>query len=312
MSKQIHVAVLLGGLSSEREVSLVSGKACADALRREGYKVSEIDVGYNLWEQLKAVQPDVVFNALHGDWGEDGDMYGKPYTHSGVMASALAMDKHRAKSVLRDAGITVPEGGMKRRVDVASVHPFAPPYVVKPNGQGSSVGVYIIKEGDAPLASLKDQEDMGEHVIVEKYVPGRELTVAVMGGRALAVTEIVPDTDWYDFEAKYSDGGSRHVVPADIPDDVTTLCLEWALVAHNALGCQGVSRADFRYDDITEDLTDIVNKIVMLEVNTQPGMTPTSLAPEQAAHSGISFEQLCRWMVEDASWPRMSGDNINA
>ena len=313
-----HVAVLLGGISSEREVSLVSGKACADALRRVGYKVTEIDVGYNLWEQLKAADPDVIFNALHGDWGEDGrvqgvlDMYGKPYTHSGVMASSLAMDKHRAKSVLRDAGITVPEGGLMRRIDIAKEHPLKPPYVVKPNGQGSSMGVFIIKTGDAPLARLADMNDMGEYVIVEKYVPGRELTVAIMGDRALAVTEIVPHTDWYDFEAKYSDGGSDHVVPADIPADVSQLCLDWALKAHKALGCQGVSRADFRYNDVTENLTDIVNKIVMLEVNTQPGMTPTSLAPEQAAYCGIGFDAMCRWMVEDASWPRMSEDNINA
>ncbi|MEP6342868.1 MAG: D-alanine--D-alanine ligase [Maricaulaceae bacterium] len=317
MTDKLHVAVLLGGVSSERDVSLVSGKACVEALRREGYRVSEIDVGYNLWEQLTQVKPDVVFNALHGDWGEDGrvqgvlDMFGKPYTHSGVMASALAMDKHRAKSVLRDAGITVPEGGMRRRLDVAKAHPFAPPYVVKPNGQGSSVGVFIIKSGDAPLATLVDETDMGDFVIVEKYVPGRELTVTVMGERALAVTEIVPNTDWYDFNAKYSDGGSYHVVPAEIPVEATKLCLEWALKAHNALGCRGVSRADFRFDDVTENLTDIVNKMVMLEVNTQPGMTPTSLAPEQAAHCGIEFDGLCRWMVEDASWPRQSADNTN-
>ena len=317
MTGKLHVAVLLGGISSERDVSLVSGKACVEALRREGYDVSEIDVGYNLWEQLTQVKPDVIFNALHGDWGEDGrvqgvlDMFGKPYTHSGVMASALAMDKHRAKSVLRDAGITVPEGGMRRRLDVAKAHPFAPPYVVKPNGQGSSVGVFIIKAGDAPLAALADEADMGDFVIVEKYVPGRELTVTVMGERALAVTEIVPNTDWYDFNAKYSDGGSYHVVPAEIPKEATKLCLEWALKAHKALGCRGVSRADFRFDDVTENLTDIVNKMVMLEVNTQPGMTPTSLAPEQAAHCGIEFDALCRWMVEDATWPRQSADNIN-
>lgn len=317
MTSKQHVAVLLGGVSSERDVSLVSGKACAQALRREGYSVTEIDAGYHLWEQLKEAQPDVVFNALHGDWGEDGrvqgvlDMYGKPYTHSGVMASALAMDKHRAKSVLRAAGITVPEGGLMRRLGVAAAHPIKPPYVVKPNGQGSSVGVYIIKAGDPPLAALAEQADMGEHVIVESYVPGRELTVAVMGDRALVVTEIVPDTDWYDFAAKYSDGGSSHIVPADIPEEVTDLCLDWALRAHKALGCRGLSRADFRYDDITENLTDIVNKIVMLEVNTQPGMTPTSLAPEQAAHCGIGFDDLCRWMVEEASWPRQNADNIN-
>ena len=313
-----HVAVLLGGISSERDVSMVSGKDCAAALRREGYRVSEIDAGYHLWEQLKTVEPDVVFNALHGDWGEDGrvqgvlDMYGKPYTHSGVMTSALAMDKHRAKSVLRDAGITVPEGGLKRRVDVAKAHPFAPPYVVKPNGQGSSVGVYIVKAGEAPLAALAEQDDMGDFVIVEKYVPGRELTVAVMGDRALAVTEIVPNTDWYDFNAKYADGGSSHVLPAEISDEATKLCLDWALKAHQALGCRGVSRADFRFDDITENLTDIVNKMVMLEVNTQPGMTPTSLAPEQAALCGFGFDALCRWMVEDASWPRQNGNNISA
>ena len=318
MTDKLHVAVLLGGLSSERDVSLVSGKACAEALRREDFQVSEIDVDYNLWEQLTQIKPDVIFNALHGDWGEDGrvqgvlDMFGKPYTHSGVMASALAMDKHRAKSVLRDAGITVPEGGMMRRVDVAKAHPFAPPYVVKPNGQGSSVGVFIVKPNDAPLAALVDEVEMGEYVIVEKYVPGRELTVTVMGDRALAVTEIVPKTDWYDFNAKYSDGGSYHVVPAEISDEATKLCLLWALKAHKALGCRGVSRADFRFDDITEDLTDIVNKMVMLEVNTQPGMTPTSLAPEQAAYCGVAFDDLCRWMVEDASWPRQNGDNISA
>jgi D-alanine-D-alanine ligase len=318
MTKLAHIAVLKGGMSSERDVSFVSGAACAKALRGEGYRVSEIDVSYNLWEQLQALSPDIIFNALHGDWGEDGrvqgvlDMYGKPYSHSGVMASALAMDKHRAKSVLRDVGITVPEGGLMRRVDVAKAHPFAPPYVVKPNGQGSSVGVYIIKAGEPPLAMLADQADMGDYVIAEKYVPGRELTVAVMGDRALAVTEIIPDVDWYDFDAKYSDGGSRHVVPAVIPDDVTQLCLDWALKAHQALGCRGVTRADYRYDDITEDLTDIVNKIVMLEVNTQPGMTPTSLVPEQAAYRAIGFGALCRWIVEDATWPRMSAEIISA
>jgi len=317
MSENIHVAVLKGGVSSERDVSLVSGAACAKALSDEGYRVSEIDVGFNLWEQLQSTQPDVIFNALHGDWGEDGrvqgvlDMFGKPYTHSGVMASALAMDKHRAKSVLRDAGITVPKGGLLRRSDVAKAHPFEPPYVVKPNGQGSSVGVYIVKPGDAPLASLAAQDDMGDYVIAEKYVPGRELTVAVMGGRALAVTEIIPNQDWYDFEAKYADGGSQHVIPAKIPKDVENLCLDWALKAHNALGCQGVSRADYRFNDVSEELTDIVNKIVMLEVNTQPGMTPTSLVPEQAAFHGIGFGALCRWMVEDATWPRKSEDIIS-
>ncbi len=317
MSKTLHIAVLKGGVSSERDVSLVSGAACAKALRDEGYRVSEIDAGYNLWEQLQSAGPDVIFNALHGDWGEDGrvqgvlDMFGRPYTHSGVMASALAMDKHRAKSVLRDAGITVPKGGLIPRCDVATAHPFEPPYVVKPNGQGSSVGVYIVKKGDAPLHRLANKTDMGEAVIVEAYIPGRELTVAVMGDRSLAVTEIVPNVDWYDFEAKYADGGSQHIIPADIPHDVQKLCMDWALKAHKALGCQGVSRADYRFDDVSEELTDIVNKIVMLEVNTQPGMTPTSLVPEQAAFHGIGFGALCRWMVEDASWPRKSAQVIS-
>ncbi len=305
-----RVAVLKGGMSSEREVSLISGEACAKALREQGYEVTEIDVAPNLWEQLHEADPDVVFNALHGDWGEDGrvqgvlDMFGAPYTHSGVMASALAMDKHRTKAILRDVGINVSEGSLVNRRAASEAHPMEPPYVVKPNGQGSSHSIYIIKEGEAPAATMADNEDMGERVLAEKFVPGRELTVAVMDGKALAVTEIIPQTDWYDYEAKYSDGGSRHVVPANIPHDVTDLCLTWAALAHETLGCRGLTRADFRYNDINDDLTDIVNKIVMLEVNTQPGMTPVSLAPEQASCAGLSFSQLCRWIVEDASWPR--------
>jgi len=275
-----RVAVLKGGMSSERDVSLVSGSECAKALRSEGFDVTEIDVAPNLWEQLHDADPDVIFNALHGEWGEDGrvqgvlDLFGAPYTHSGVMASALAMDKHRSKAVLRDVGITVPKGALVPRLSAAKEHPMEPPYVVKPNAQGSSVGVYIVKDGANAPADMADNETMGDLVLAEEFVPGRELTVAVMDGKALAVTEIIPNTDWYDYEAKYADGGSHHVVPAQIPGEVTQICKTWALLAHETLGCRGV------------------------------GMTPTSLAPEQAGYVGLNFGQLCRWIVEDASWPR--------
>ena len=305
-----RVAVLKGGMSSEREVSLVTGVACAKALRNCNYDVVEIDVTHALWEQLKEANPDVIFNALHGDLGEDGrvqgvlDMFGKPYTHSGVMASALAMDKHRAKHVLKSVGITVAEGGLFDRLAVAKAHPIAVPYVVKPNGQGSSKSVYIIhgddhKQRDEILSDV----DMGDRVVVETYIPGRELTVAVKDGEAICVTEIIPK-GWYDFEEKYGQNAAEHVCPAELPDYVTALCLDWAVKAHNALGCRGISRADFRFNDENCTTDNVVNKIVMLEVNTQPGMTPTSLVPEQAAYVGIAFDQLCRWMVEDASWPR--------
>ncbi len=310
----LKVAVLMGGMSSERAVSLVSGGACAIALRTVGFDVTEIDVTHALWEQLKFADPDVIFNALHGDWGEDGrvqgvlDMYGKPYTHSGVMASALAMDKHRAKHVLKSVGITVPEGGLYKRVDVAKSHPLETPYVVKPNGQGSSKSVYIVKGAVTEHGgTILNDVEMGEDVVVESYVPGRELTVAVIDGKAVCVTEIIAaesENGWYDYDAKYGEAAAVHTCPADLPVYVSTLCMDWASKAHSALGCRGVSRADFRFNDenCTED--NVVNKIVMLEVNTQPGMTPTSLVPEQAAHVGIDFAQLCRWMVEDASWPR--------
>ncbi len=305
-----RIAVLKGGLSSERDVSLVTGAACADALRELNYDVIEIDVTHALWEQLKTAKPDVVFNALHGDWGEDGrvqgvlDMFGKPYTHSGVMASALAMDKHRAKHVLQAVGITVADGGLFDRLDVARTHPIDMPYVVKPNGQGSSKSVYIIRDDDsAPREAIAADIEMGEQVVVESYIPGRELTVAVKDGVAICVTEIIPQ-GWYDYEEKYGDNAAEHVCPAELPDYVTALCLDWAAKAHVALGCRGVSRADFRFNDENCTPDNVVNKIVMLEVNTQPGMTPTSLVPEQAAYVGIGFGQLCRWMVEDASWPR--------
>ncbi|WP_017930973.1 D-alanine--D-alanine ligase [Robiginitomaculum antarcticum] len=322
-----RVAVLYGGLSAEREVSLRSGTACGKALREEGYDVVMIDMTTSLMNQLRDAAPDVIFNALHGEWGEDGrvqgvlDLYGKPYTHSGVMASALAMDKQRAKAVLSDAGITVPQGRLVARDSLSAGHPMPLPYVIKPNAQGSSVGVFMVEAGaKTPPNEIADMPQMGEYVLIEPLIKGRELTVAVMDGKAMAVTEIIPAEGWYDYKAKYADGGSHHVVPAHIPDDVTQICMRWAEKAHIALGCRGLSRADLFYApdgnyppaakfseknaDINAVLTDIVNKVVMLEVNTQPGMTATSLAPEQAAFIGLSFNRLCRWIVEDATWPR--------
>ncbi len=313
MSKRI--AVLMGGMSPEREVSLVSGQAVIHALSVEGFDVVAIDVSSDFGEQLSKASPDVVFNALHGEWGEDGrvqgvlDLYGKPYTHSGVMASALAMDKHRAKIICKDAGINVPYGKLVPRAEAAHHHVLKPPYVIKPNAQGSSVGVYLIPEGaNRPPKEVASNDKMGEHVLAEEFAPGRELTVTVLGDKALCVTEIIAHTAFYDYEAKYTDGGSSHIVPADIPNAVTDICMEWAEIAHKALGCRGLTRSDFRYNDAqigkNAEKADIVNKIVMLELNTQPGMTPTSLSPEQALHVGMSFRQLCRWIVEDASVPR--------
>lgn len=304
-----HVAVLLGGLSSERKVSLVSGAACADALERLGAKVSRIDAGRDLAQRLAEAKPDVVFNALHGEWGEDGCVQGVletlaiPYTHSGVLASALAMDKAKAKAVLAAAGVRVPGGGLFDRHEVAKRHVIPPPYVVKPNAEGSSVGVIIIREGanSPPQEVASPDWTMGEQVMVEPFIAGRELAVAVIGeqggARALTVTDIVPRSGFYDYDAKYGEGGSVHVVPADLPPRVTEAALRMAEAAHAALGCRGVSRSDLRYDDVKDDL-------VLLEVNTQPGMTPTSLAPEQAAHLGMDFDKLVAWIVEDASCPR--------
>jgi len=296
-----HVAVLLGGLSSEREVSLVSGAACADALERLGARVSRIDAGRDIAQVLTALKPEVVFNALHGEWGEDGcvqgvlETLGLPYTHCGVLASALAMDKVRAKAVMAAAGVAVPGGGLFDRLAAARAHVMPPPYVVKPNAQGSSVGVFLVFEGanSPPTELLSPTWTYGEEVLIEPYVRGFELAVAVMDGKALAVTEIIPRTGFYDYEAKYGEDGSAHVVPARIPDAARDRALRMAELAHAALGCRGVTRADLRYDDINDIL-------VLLEVNTQPGMTPTSLVPEQAAHRGVAFDELVGWIVEDA------------
>jgi D-alanine-D-alanine ligase len=300
-----HVAVLMGGLSPERDVSLVSGAACAGALEALGARVTRLDAGRDVAERLAAIRPDVAFNALHGEWGEDGCVQGVletlaiPYTHSGVLASALAMDKAKAKAVLSAAGVRVPGGGLFDRREVARAHVLSPPYVVKPNAQGSSVGVFLVFEGaNSPPQALVDPSwTFGEQVMVEPYIAGRELAVAVMGDRALTVTDIVARTGFYDYEAKYGQGGSEHVVPAVLPGRVAEEARRLALTAHAALGCRGLTRSDLRYDDVKDDL-------VLLEVNTQPGMTPTSLAPEQAAHLGIDFNQLVLWIVEDASCPR--------
>jgi len=297
------IAVLQGGLSSEREVSFASAKKCIAALKARGHDVFEIDPAQEFWpEQIKKAAPELVFNALHGAWGEDGRIQGVleylrlPYTHSGVLASALAMDKQRAKAVLEAAGVRCPEGLIANRFEAAKAHLMDPPYVAKPNAEGSSVGVIIVREGDAQPPEVLGSDDWpyGDEVLIEKFIPGRELTTAVMGDRALAVTEITPKTAFYDFEAKYGEGGSLHQVPADIPAEIERYCLEAAQTAHDTIGCRGLTRSDFRYDPET-------GKVWLLEINTQPGMTPTSLAPEQADYCGISFEDLVEWMAEDAS-----------
>ena len=296
-----RVAVLMGGLSVEREVSLSSGRECANALRVAGYDVVELDAGHDLAARLAAIKPACVFNALHGRWGEDGCVQGLlewlriPYSHSGVLASALAMDKARAKAAYAAAGLPTVTSVLRCREEVEAHHVLPPPYVVKPNNEGSSVGVYIVHPGsNAPRLA----ESMPEIVMVESYAPGRELTTAVLGDRALAVTDILTD-GWYDYDAKYKTGGSRHEIPANIPQDITDACLDYALRAHQALGCRGLSRTDFRWDE-----TRGLDGLILLETNTQPGMTPTSLAPEQAAFCGISFPELCGWIVEDASCNR--------
>ena len=294
-----RVVVLKGGLSAEREVSLSSGRECALALVAAGYDVVEIDAGRDLPARLAEAKPDVVFNALHGRFGEDGSVQGLlewmgiPYTHSGVAASALAMDKQRAKLAYRAAGLPVVQSVLASREDVRSRHVLPAPYVVKPANEGSSVGVYIVSEENNGPPQVSD--DMPDVLMVETYAPGRELTCAVLGDRALAVTDIIT-TGWYDYDAKYSTGGSRHVVPAEVPQEIYDACMDLALKSHEALGCRGLSRTDFRWDEARG-----LEGLIILETNTQPGMTPTSLAPEQAASVGISFAELCKWLVEDAS-----------
>ena len=304
-----HVAVLMGGWSAEREVSLRSGKACADALERAGgYRVSRVDVTREIAATLSALKPDAALNVLHGRPGEDGTLQGLleiagiPYSHSGVLASALAMQKDMAKSILRAAGVPVPEGRVAARRDAAKRHLLPPPYVIKPLAEGSSVGVFIVREDMAhpPQELTRDDWAYGETVLVEPYIAGKELTCAVMGDKALGVIEIVPAVKFYDYEAKYAPGGSKHLLPAPVAPEIYEECRRLSLAAHRALGCRGVTRADFRYDDARAGLAGLY----CLEVNTQPGMTETSLVPEMAQHAGISFEELVRWMVEDASLER--------
>lgn len=304
MSK--HVAVLMGGFSSERPVSLSSGNACADALEARGYRVTRVDVGYDVATVLSELKPDAAFNALHGPFGEDGKIQGIleylqiPYTHSGVLASALAMDKAQAKIVAKAAGVPVAEARLMSRFDITSSHPMKPPYVVKPVREGSSFGVVIVKEDQPhpPQVITSDEWRYGDQVMVERYVYGRELTCGVMGDVALGVTEVVPQGHgFYDYDAKYVKGGSRHVLPAQISPNIYQKIQTLALKAHQAIGCRGVSRSDFRYDDRFSEN----GEIVWLEINTQPGMTPTSLVPEMADHAGHSFGEFLSWMVEDAS-----------
>jgi len=309
-TKQIHVAVLMGGLSSEREVSLRSGAACAKALEGEGYKVTQVDVGRDIAQRLAELRPDVCFNALHGRFGEDGciqgllETMGIPYTHSGVLASALAMHKDRAKTVLAAAGVPVAEGRVVTRAEAARAHVMRPPYVLKPVAEGSSVGVFIVREDQAhpPQELTAADWSLGEELLAERFIPGKELTCAVMGDEALGVIEIRPAEGlaFYDYDAKYAPGGSIHVLPAPLKPNVYQLVQKLSLAAHRALGCRGVSRSDFRYDDRPEG----TGELICLEVNTQPGMTSTSLVPELAAHSGRSFGELVRWIVEDASCDR--------
>ena len=303
-----HVAVLMGGWSAEREVSLRSGKACADALETRGYRVTKIDVGRDIANVLQMLKPDVALNVLHGTPGEDGtlqgilEIIGLPYTHSGVLASAAAMQKDLAKTIFRAAGIPTPGGMVVARTAAAKQHVLERPYVLKPINEGSSVGVFIVTSAHEhpPQELTRDDWTFGEMILAEPFIAGKELTCAVMGDEPLGVIEIVPTARFYDYEAKYAPGGSRHLLPAPIPPLVYEETRKLALAAHRALRCRGVSRADFRWDDSVEGTAGLV----CLEVNTQPGMTETSLVPEMAAHAGTSFPELVRWMVEDASLER--------
>ena len=309
-NKYNHVAVLLGGLSAEREVSLSSGKACADALEQVGYKVTRVDVGRDIAARLTELKPDVCFNALHGRWGEDGFLQGTleylqiPYTHSGVLASALAMHKQLAKQIMHEAGVPVAEGRVVSRREAAKVHVMTPPYVLKPVAEGSSVGVFIIKKDQRHPPQELNSPDwaFGEELLAEKFIAGRELTCAVIDGEPTGIIDILPAAglQFYDYQAKYAEGGSRHILPAQLSPIINQSIQRFTLLAHRALGCRGVSRADFRLDEHADGSYELA----CLEVNTQPGMTGTSLVPELAGHKGWSFGELVRWMVEDASCNR--------
>lgn len=302
-----HVAVLMGGLSAEREVSLSSGRECVKALKDAGYRVTELDVGRDLAQRLVEIAPDVCFNALHGRWGEDGcvqgvlEVLGIPYTHSGVRASATAMDKEQTKQIVARAGVPVAEGRVVTPAEALAAHVFAPPYVAKPIAEGSSFGVVIVGTGanQPPEAIAKIATNLDGHILIERFIAGRELTCAVIAGEPTEIIDIIAASHlaFYDYEAKYAPGGSKHVLPAAIPPKIRDEIRRHTLEAHRALGCRGVSRCDFRWDEATGTLA-------FLELNTQPGMTPTSLVPELAAYRGMSFPALVHWLVEDASLDR--------
>ena len=301
----VHVAVLMGGWSAEREVSLDSGKGCAGALERAGYRVTRVDVKPDIAQVLSDLKPDAAFNALHGRWGEDGCMQGVleilkiPYTHSGVLASSLAMHKEKAKEMYRSVDIPVADAITADRLEAGRKHLMAPPYVVKPVAEGSSVGVLIVEadQEHPPQELFRDDWPYGDEVMVERFIPGRELTCAVMGDTALDIIDVIAATKFYDYEAKYAPGGSEHILPAVLSEDIYARIQDYSLRAHQVLGCRGVSRSDFRLDETTGEL-------IILETNTQPGMTGTSLVPEMAAYAGHSYEQLVDWMVKDASCDR--------
>ncbi|OPB29894.1 D-alanine--D-alanine ligase [Bartonella sp. WD12.1] len=305
--KDKRIAVLMGGFSSERSVSLSSGTSCADALEKQGYHVIRVDVDEQIAAVLKQLQPDIVFNALHGPFGEDGCIQGIleylkiPYTHSGVMASALAMDKGRAKVIAANAGVHVAPSCVMNRFAIGREHPMELPYVVKPVREGSSFGVVIVSGDETlPLRNIMSAEWVyGDEVIVEKYIPGRELTCAVLGDEALDVCEIVPDKhfQFYDYDSKYKPGGSLHICPAQLSLNIYQKVQRMSLAAHQAIGCRGVSRSDFRFVEETEEL-------VWLEINTQPGMTPVSLVPDIAKASGRTYGDIVKWIAEDASCMR--------
>lgn len=313
MSSSKRITVLMGGISHEREVSLASGKGVVEALRSLGHTVSTLDPGADLAALVTTLteqKPDVVFNALHGRYGEDGciqgvlNWLGVPYTHSGIRASATAMDKAAARAVFLAAGLPVAEGKLIALEDLAKADPMPAPYVVKPVSEGSSVGVSIVRSGSNTRQEIVKNWRYGTHALVEAFIPGKEITIGVMGDRALTVTDITPAPggghDFYDYDAKYTSGGSSHVLPAAIDDAISKQACAIAVAAHQALGCSGASRSDFRLDDTGPGPA----RLVLLEVNTQPGMTATSLLPEQAAYCGISYPELCNWLVEQAACPQ--------
>lgn len=305
MTDRLHVAVLMGGWSSERPVSLMSGNGVADALESLGHQVTRIDMDRDVAAKLAAAKPDVVFNALHGTPGEDGtvqgmmDLMGLKYTHSGLVTSVIAIDKQLTKQALVPHGIRMPGGHVVKSESLYAGDPLPRPYVLKPVNEGSSVGVAIVTEGSNYGNPIRrDAEGPWQHfdaLLAEPFIKGRELTVAVLGGKSLCVTELVPKSGFYDFDAKYTDGMTQHVCPAQVPDDVAQAMMDMALAAHNALGCKGTSRSDFRWDD-----SQGVDGIYLLEVNTQPGMTPLSLVPEQAKHLGMTYPELVQEIIDEA------------